>query len=316
MPKVTPSVLPEEGDIITKDSIKSTTTAVKSIDTLIDEENIREEGLDWRNFQNGVCVDPESSRSGMVFSNRDLVLTRSPFWKFPDYPPGHVRGGVMSTTPRLDFDWDPQTDTSIIIRCSLFVNSRHTASINSKPLERFDAWDFGLLVIPPVAPGDLFTVPSEALRTVGTMSDTGPSVWPYQRMYLQTAFTDARRNGSASFTEYTIFEMLGTSTLNQMKNQGLFQNYGEDFYSRGQWDQYGYDRSSNMNQSFTMVTHANSDRSAYLTGSNPARLFAHAGPGRVYLVYRCNANIDATGLLPQGIVKIERFTLSAQIIRR
>ncbi|MBV12454.1 MAG: hypothetical protein CMN21_24950 [Rubinisphaera sp.] len=316
MPKITPSVVPNEGDIITKDSIKSTTTAVENIDAKIDEENIREEGLDWRNFKDGVCVDTDSSRSGMVFSNKDLVLTRSANWKFPDYPSGAVSGGVASNRAQFDFDWDPQTDTSIIIRCSLFVNSRHTASKNSKPLERFDAWDFGLLVIPPVAPGDLFTVPSEALRTVGTMSDTGPSVWPYQRMYLQTAFTDARRHGSASFKEYVIFKALGETKLNTMQNKGLFANFGEEFYSRGQWDQYGYDRSSNMNQSFTMVTHANSDRSAYLTGSNPARLFAHAGPGRVYLVYRCNANIDPTGLLAAGTVEIERFTLSAQIIRR
>jgi len=313
MPKIIPSVVPEEGDIITKDSIKSTTTAVENIDSSIDQENIREEGLDWRNFENGTCVDPESSRSGMVSSNRDLILTRSQTWKMPDYPSGAVSGGVASNRAQLDFDWDPETDTSIIIRCSLFANTYHTVSMDSKPKLRLDAWDFGLLVIPPVAPGDTFSVPVEENRRVGTMSDTGPSVWPYQRMYLNTAFTLQRRRGSSSYSEYIRLGFHPT-ILESAKSQGLFQNYGEAFHSRGQWDQYGYDRSSNMNQSFTMVTHANSDRAAYLTGSSPARLFAHAGPGRVYLVYRCNENIVA----PPGIdeIKIERFTLSAQIIRR
>ena len=313
MPKIIP-IAPEEGDIITKESLKSTPNAVEAIDNRLDAENFREEGLDWRSFEDGCTVTPKSTRRPMVYATTDKTLSRDRNWKIPNYSSSSDVINSVNNQPRLDFDWDPETDSHMIIRCSLFVNSMFNPDYKSFPVRKYDAWDFGLMICPPVEPGSAFTVPEKTSRRVGSISSESPVVWPYQRMYLNMAFTQYRERGTCTRKEW-----LGTGDYpshgletwidadDRLREGGLTRYYNASTYNaqRGQWDQYGYDRST-----------AYSDGAEYLSGTSNSRIFRHAGPGRVYLVYRSHYATAEGGSGSDGVCEIDGFTLSCQIIRR
>lgn len=346
MPKILPTA-PKEGDVITKESLLDLKNNIEAVDLILDDENFREEGLDWRVFNDSGTVEPISRHRGPVTTSTNKTLEHSVYWKVPVWPSGSISGGFSSTTPRIDFQWDPETDTDIIIRCSLFADSNAAGkSMQTHVMRDYEAWEFGLYIIPP---GDSLTEPERPKVTAPEYSGSGPpGVWPYQRMHLCHAFSELRRRGHKTYGEH-----YGSGGLDGLKylpdgtagdvarsqaiySGSLLQAWPTSaHYPAGQWDQYGFDRSSRMNQSFTLVSHATSDREKQQFNVN-TRFFTTAGTGRAYLVYRSRFGADGKSSTPvfwseshprgqdvpgfrasdSGIIGIDSLNMSYQIIRR
>ena len=350
MPKIKP-IVPKEGDVITKESLIDFSNEIENIDTKIDQDNIREEGLDWRVFDDGVTVEHRDLHKGPVTTSKNLRISHNQFWTVPTWPSGSISGGYNSTTPRIDFEWDPEKDTDIIIRCSLQATSNAAGKKRSHIQRTMEAWEFGLYIIPPGSP----TVPP-ARPTQGFPVDIPHMVFPSQRMMLNGAFSTFNRRGHSTRNEwygehdtgldelrdefgeapdetsFRIYDYLTAKTRLQE-----FDTWGQSDYPAGQWDQYGYDRSSRMAQSFTLVAHASSHHERYLPPNMEnlsVRKFLKAGTGKAYLVYRSfythpalssgpvyysNDNPSGGTLFDNtesGMMGIDCINMSYQIIRR
>lgn len=291
MPKILPTA-PKEGDVITRESLLDLKNNIEAVDLILDSENFREEGLDWRVFDDSGTVEPTSRHKGPVTTSTNLILEHSRFWKVPRWPSGSISGGFSSTTPRIDFEWNPETDTDIIIRCSLFADSNAAGRrLRSHVARDYEAWEFGLYIIPP---GDSLTEPEKPV--VSGPQASPPGVWPYQRMHLCNAFSELRRRGHKTYGEHYDFpgglKYLPEGSAGDVERKraiykdSLLQPWPKSAnYPAGQWDQYGFDRSSRMNQSFTLISHGTSDKAKQEFNVN-TKLFTTSGTGRAYLVYR------------------------------
>jgi len=221
-----------EGQVIKK----STLTGVygqlnESLEGGIGPENIREEGLDRRSFEN-------MNGSHFVYSERcDL---RSSYTIVPTnesgiHPSGFTKGPIDGLTgshgehPRVDFNWDPEIDTYAIVRCSFYVSQKRNerryekgSSVGGPAFSdaKNDAWDFGLYVAPKSGDGGLGLAETP---TLAKNSKNSGGVFVYQRMCLNPAFSYLADNVSSALR-------------------------AED----GAPSRYGFDRISSMRQSFCM----------------------------------------------------------------
>ena len=332
MSKIKGLHIPNEGDVLTAESIKDLGDKLEIVDSIIDEENFREEGLDWRVFEDGATVEPHGLHRGPITCSRNLRLSHDVLWKVPVWPSGSISGGYSSTTPRLDFEWDPEKDTDVIIRVSLQANSAAAGNLRTHVTRQNEAWEFGLFIIKP---GDPLEIPSVLKHN--TPNDPN-CVYPVQRMMLNNAFSGLRGRGHVTRGEYNdgmgVTEGSSLMKARAMYVAGGFQRYyGSSSYPAGQWDQYGYDRSSRMSQSFTMIAHGSSNRSRQELNFN-VHSFLEAGTCRVYLVYRskysspgkssypiyfADDNRNGSGIWSHsnaGTIGIDSLVMSYQIIRR
>ena len=377
MPKVTVPAL-VEGDVLDKDQLLKLKTAMAEVDTKVDQENIRQEGLDRRVFKPNLHarnVGLGEPYYNNVYVNQHNLLPRSQRWTRMKCADG-LFNSAHPLYPEMWIPWNPETDTHCIIRASFFVNTKSTPK---KPFNLNDAWDFGLMIKPPEdtsvdGPSPFPETAKTMFKSVGTFE--GGSVWPYQRMCLSYAFTRGARHGfydwaqakdhqndpafgynTSDYVGYT----LGTRNTSKARFTGPFtflfpaesvSAYGEldpsppDFTSesrdtsawysrrysdgeyghtfledrlpRGAWDQYPFSRQSNMNQSFTLISHATSSKE---NAANGSLQWTTEGRARVSVYYRCNLsraepfdnpNID----LDVGVPNLENFRMSYQIIRR
>ena len=147
MPKITPETA-EEGDVITKESITSTTTEFERIDFDIDADNIREEGLDRRSFESQLfTTNPFKSVKANGAFGDDTLLERTKTWKRVEFRPEQMSNSDLSRYPQISIPWDPEKDTHCMIRCSMQITSRRDFS--GLGIREGDFWDFGLVIVHP-----------------------------------------------------------------------------------------------------------------------------------------------------------------------
>lgn len=185
MPIVTPTDF-VEGEVITKASILDTRTAIEEIDFDIDGDNIREEGLDRRVFEDLSLVSNPYD-SVRLASYQDLP--RSTAWRAAVCSDGSLVNSFAPHWPQINIPWDPELDSYVIVRCSFLFISPDPKSGESLWSE--DAFDFGLYVIPPNATP--LSSPALAYNT------SGAGIWPYSRTYLNEAFSRYAEDAGTGF---------------------------------------------------------------------------------------------------------------------
>ena len=116
----------QEGETISKEDINATKDSWEKADNSISEFNIREEGLDRRSFDtNDTWSDVLNSQSRCYLSGvRKHVQVPGHGWKPMKFGSTSlpVSGGVNSDYPTIQFDWDPQVHTYVIIRVSFWFH--------------------------------------------------------------------------------------------------------------------------------------------------------------------------------------------------
>ena len=164
MPKINTTIF-KEGDVIRKSDITSVADEIEAIDTAIDEDNLREEGLDRRVFD----THPWTS-----FSNTPVVLGD------PELLPRVDNWSVFGPVGTIEIPWNILNDSDVIIRCSFFIESQGGNLGAIGALVENDDWEFGLHVTHP----DEGAAGWELLPR-----DTyGGGIWPYARISLSKAF--------------------------------------------------------------------------------------------------------------------------------
>ena len=163
MPKINTTIF-KEGDVIQKSDITSVGDEVEAIDTVLDEDNIREEGLDRRVFDTFPWTrysdDPEEIKAR-------IRLHRHEDW------------AKHSAVEILRIPWDTADHSDVIIRCSFFIDSRGSDLSDASVRVPNDDWEFGLHV----------THPDETLAIMQLSGDTyNGGIWPYARIGLSKAF--------------------------------------------------------------------------------------------------------------------------------
>jgi|8_EtaG_2_1085327.scaffolds.fasta_scaffold00245_4 hypothetical protein len=176
MPKINTTSF-KEGDVIRKSDITSVADEIESIDTALDEDNIREEGLDRRVFD----AHPWTIDSNEPVEIRERVLLpRQTSWGFVEAAGKMVRS-AHGVYPQIHIPWNTLNDSNIIIRCSFFIDSKNSDMSLLDVNVGNDDWEFGLHVTHPDQSPDagLVLLPSDVLSG---------GIWPYARIGLSKAF--------------------------------------------------------------------------------------------------------------------------------
>tara|TARA_R110001592_G_scaffold327580_1_gene608787 strand:- start:1123 stop:2019 length:897 start_codon:yes stop_codon:yes gene_type:complete len=298
MPKVQPKDF-KEGDVINRSEILETHTAIEEVDLDIDQENIREEGLDRRLFKAGQITDTFPTR--LFSNNQSTRLSRTSTFKRPIWRSGRLVNSLHSNHPELSFQWDTEKDTHAIIRCSMFVDTigdDHT-DLND------DAWEFGLQI---VKPGESYIDGANlGMSEYGTI----PMVWPYQRVCLSGAFSGKRHHGFFSDPKSENIKLFGSINFFDESEHPEYSHISsgenESIYPRGAWNQYAMNRSSSWNASVTLIAHVTSNMSNLELGTHHVD---QSGEIRIVPVYRC------LRLLGDGRPVIKGIDISYQKFRR
>ena len=188
-----------EGNTLTR---KSLTDTYDGIDSVV---------VDGRNF------DPNcwySSAGNVCKLESEQILMRSnrtERWGHVELP--NLIGAFDGDRPSISFNWDPELDSSVIIRCSFFARIKDNFSKNR------DAIDFGLLIVPPDK--NIITVEKTLIAPLHG------GIWPYQRFYRNNVFSgysgEFDKGSEGEWNEYQydfrggscqsfMLQSLGTST--------------------------------------------------------------------------------------------------------
>ena len=187
MPKINTTPF-KEGDVIRKSDITSVADEIEAIDTALDEDNIREEGLDRRVFD----AHPWTFDSNEPVEIQERVLLpRQTSWVYIDAT-DKMENSEHGVHPEIHIPWNTEYDSNIIIRCSFFIDSKNSDLSDVGVRAGNDDWEFGLHVTHPdqissagfsLFEGDLFS----------------GGIWPYARIGLSKAFQrDSKEGGDGS----------------------------------------------------------------------------------------------------------------------
>ena len=142
-----------EGQVIKKSTLTGVYGQLNaSLNDGIGPENIREEGLDRRSFENMKGSHFEIGQTCELRSEATLLGTGSPASGPASFSyDGSISGliGSHESAPRVEFSWDPEVDTYAVLRCSFFVSQQRNLARTKAEEMHFvgnDAWDFGLRV--------------------------------------------------------------------------------------------------------------------------------------------------------------------------
>ena len=215
MPKIDTTPF-KEGDVIRKSDITSVADEFEAIDTILDEDNLREEGLDRRVFD----ANPWTQASPAAVEIWDRVELERPAtdWTLVDAS-GFIKNGDSSVNPTIRIPWNTLHDSDVIIRCSFFIESQGSNLDAFGVMVGNDDWEFGLHVTHPNQSPDaaLVLLPSDTYNG---------GIWPYARICLSKAFQRNSKEG------------------------------GDGSNAPGAWYQHEFTKQSQISQSVTLVYHA------------------------------------------------------------
>ena len=276
MPKINTTSF-KEGDVIRKSDITSIADEIEAIDLELDEDNIREEGLDRRVFHNNTWTS--TPHSPVEIRNRVLLhRTTAGNWSLIEAS-GQMENSFDGVHPTIHIPWDTETDSDVIIRCSFFIETQGGDLDNFGADMDNDYLEFGLHVTHPNQS------PDAELNLLPVDVGSG-GIWPYTRMNLCKAFQRDAKIG------------------------------GDGAEAPGAWWQHAFSKQSQISQSVTLVYHAHSRMvtpSVPISGSlDRSHRWFHDGTAKVSLAFRPNLP-SASGILN---IRIRGFNLSYQKFRR
>ena len=317
MPKINPYGSPTdfmEGEKITKESFTDLADNIKGADGTIDENNIRQEGLDGRNFGSGIYIHSLSNYQkrtknpgpiscsnfdGSISANFKKVQTATYF------------GDRSSSHARLSFNWQPEINTHAIIRCSGVISTK-PENISGGVVNGFyvpDRYtiDVGLLIRGKKSDGDdpadtrdTFKLGFDRNMVEGSYFTGSPKVWPYQRVCLNDAYARHAQVGiRKNVTDWQGYKLddFGKIIPSEFEAEGV--EGGVVFPEQGHATEWLYDRKSYMYYNFNLIAHISSEHNSgtsflvndsYRSGFTPDPL--ETREYLVDLVYRTNMDGD------------------------
>ena len=247
-----------EGSLISKDNLLDVKNEIEKIDYDIDGQNIREEGLDRRVFDERTYIG-NVGNTVRATDGRCPAQHLTGLWQKPrfDLDFSIMNGSAHSIHPVMVFPWDPEYDEHVVIRVSMSIESSKLGlpDLHPRPTLRDEMWDFGMLIYQT----DGHSTP--AVPPVNYNNHTNPGVFPYQRVVLSPAFSDLAHIGVLSADE-SVDHILFAAEVGEV--DGPFRTFfetGEDMFPYGQWNQYGYNRRARMDQAITLVAAGSSSGS-------------------------------------------------------
>jgi|LULO01.1.fsa_nt_gb hypothetical protein len=262
--------IPQTGQKIKKSDF--TGLASKFSDLVIDQDNIREEGLDERVIRPQNCVGNRGSvnvYNATLNQNEFFQQHKDNYWRNVTFRYDAEDGSVTDSAAAREAmfasptgmiqssqPWNPEFDSYIIIRCSFECTTKyHRFRDSENHINELSAIDFGLRVKRPNVDDD------DPLNELNSGRTTSGAIFPYQRMYLNEAFS-----------EHAVIEKDDT-------DPEIYRSYQSDLRS-------------NMHQSFTLLFCASSFRDTTLAN------FYWSSPGNweAQLMCRSSANCYGNGL--------------------
>ena len=188
MPKINTTSF-KEGDVIRKSDITSVANEIEAIDFELDEDNLREEGLDRRVFHNNTWT---STPHPPVEIRDRIIVPMNTDWTLL-HADGHMINSFSGVNPTIHIPWDTETDSDVIIRCSFFIDSSGGDLDASLTKAANDGREFGLHVTHPGQSPDA----ELALHPAGVGNG---GIWPYTRIGLCKAFQrDVLKGGDGEY---------------------------------------------------------------------------------------------------------------------
>ena len=284
MPKVDPYSKPlvfTEGEVVTKESFTGLADNIAGADGAIDENNIRQEGLDGRNFYSGNIVeniDPYQIRTksaSMISVPNNGV--GSGWKKVPQTSALRGTSGTAKRNVDLRFTFKPEFNTHAIIRCSGAISTRpNYVDTGSEELSLVSGFyipenyviDIGLL-IRGVKETDLT---SDSTRfdidfnrddpeaSYHSGSSDRAKVWPYQRICLNPAYTHLAQEGyRKNVTDWRGYDLDDFGRIEDPETAVDSATGGIIIPEQGNATEWLYDRKSYMYYNFNLLAHISSE---------------------------------------------------------
>lgn len=267
MPKVNPFAGTQdflEGETITKDGFRNFKERIDAVESVVDQDNIRQEGLDRRSFATKTWHKSLDKANTIAYVDESYILldpVESGVWTrvrtsssviSPDFATSGGEGRLMVTST-----FDPEIDSHLIIRCSGVISSRQMYYVG----EDDHFIDVGLRVRTADTAGSLVTRYKRGTGSASLDDDWLESgvVWPYQRISLNTAYSKFAeigfRRSTSDFKGYT------------QKDDGDFEVHlisgsTEDSGAATEWM---YDRKTYLHYNFHLLHHISSDANSGLS---------------------------------------------------
>ena len=317
MPKINPYGSPTdfmEGEKITKESFTDLADNIKVADGTIDENNIRQEGLDGRNFGGGIYIhslsnyQKRTNNPGPIFCpNFDASITDI----FKKVPTTKFKGESSYQHARLIFDWQPEINTHAIIRCSGVISTKSETLSGGVRKNGFyvpDRYtiDVGLLIRGKKIDGDdpadtdRFRLGFDRNMVEGSYFTGSAKVWPYQRVCLNDAYARLAQAGARkNVTDWRGFSLDDFGKIEPPETAVEGALGGIILPEQGHGTEWLYDRKSYMYYNFNLIAHISSEHNSgtsflvndsYRPDATPDPL--ETREYRVDLVYRTNMDAD------------------------
>tara|TARA_R100001086_G_scaffold139409_1_gene73135 strand:+ start:229 stop:1404 length:1176 start_codon:yes stop_codon:yes gene_type:complete len=281
MPKINPYGSPTdfmEGEKITKKSFTDLADNIAGADGAIDENNIRQEGLDGRNFASGVYIhdvpgyQKRTKNPGPITcSNFDGSISAD----FKKVATSTFFGEASTSRARLRFNWQPEINTHAIIRCSGVISTKPETTSGGSRVNGFyvpDRYtiDVGLLIRgkkpdgdDPGDTSDNFSLRFDRDMVEGSYFTHSPSVWPYQRVCLNDAYASLAQAGvRKNVTDWRGYKLdpLGKIEPPESASDGVLG--GIIMPEQGHATEWLYDRKSYMYYNFNLMAHLSSEHNS------------------------------------------------------
>jgi len=334
MPKVNPYGSPTdftEGEKITKKSFTDLADNIRGLDGTIDDKNIRQEGLDGRNFSGldssgNVFIKPisnyqERTTSPTFLRCENTGISGSKDWR--KVPKSSVFMGMSSFSDpknvRIDFDFKPEFQTHAIIRCSGTISTRRERKKESYGTATYSGFynpgsytiDVGLLIreIDPergetTDDSSRFDLGFNRNQVEKAATGIDGRVWPYQRVCLNEAYGDFSIEGvRKNVTDWRGYKLDAAGRIEPPETSSEGAMSGLIIPEQGHATEWLYDRQSYIYYNFNLIAHmsseVNSGMSFLLNDSYVSSVVTSSRPDplsskkiRAELVYRTNKDGD------------------------
>ena len=317
MPKINPYRSPSdfiEGEPVEKESFTGLANNIAGADGAIDENNVRQEGLDGRNFKDSVVVE-NLSRYQIRTKSPQIVNCPNHYSddkRFRKVRPAKLFGESMSVNSSLRFTFTPELNTHAIIRCSGVISTRPEYAESGTRVNGFYipgryTIDVGLVIrglgsdgVDDTDDDATFNLAFDRNDPEASWYGASAKVWPYQRVCLNDAYAELAQAGvRKNVTDWRGYKLddLGKIKPPESATEGALG--GIILPEQGHGTEWLYDRKSYMYYNFNLLAHISSEHNSgtsFLVNDS-YRTEVPAEPSKekdfvVDLVYRTNMEVS------------------------
>ena len=255
MPKVNPFGPDDflEGKIVRKKSFTDFKRRIEAVESIVDQDNIRQEGLDRRNFSSSAWHEPFNLTDHRLYVDETPAELPNTDGEWDKVPRDSTITGPFSdgdSTPEtyamIGIPWTPEVDSHLIVRASGVISTRQKFFVH---LDNYFV-DIGLRIRSVEEDG----------RTVSRWDRNVVEdgyVWPYQRISLNAAYSSLAEQGfRRSASDWRGYKL---DRAGKMEDPDPAEESRKD---EGHATEWMYDRKTYMYYNFHLLYHLSSDYNA------------------------------------------------------